>query len=331
MRGMDWVQAFSCPERVNRGLKDKGLRLAMDHSPDPSHLLSPMALRRLARSCLLEDCPHFDWAGAVVGEGRRLATILLKSPGVLAGIPFAVAVFQELGLRANWLRTEGEWIGDPCPVAQIWGPARHLLLAERPVLNLLGRAGAIASVCRRATERASSLGWRGALAGTRKTAPGLRLLEKHAMAVGGAQPHRLGLGDLIMVKDNHLAVVGDVDKAVRDARAFAGIFCKVEVEVSSLEEARQAARARADIVMLDNLTPQGVRETARALKEEFPTLLIEASGGITEETLPLYLCPFVDVISLGSFTQNFTALDFSMRIEPEIGGEPEPDSGIPSD
>ncbi|XP_051884879.1 nicotinate-nucleotide pyrophosphorylase [carboxylating]-like [Pristis pectinata] len=295
----------------------------MELIADTSHLLPPSSLSRLARQWLLEDSPQLDWAGAVVGERPVGATLLLKSPGVLAGSPFAQAVFREAGCRFRWLRRDGEDLKPVCTVACVWGPARTLLLAERAALNVLARASGVATSCRSAQELARSLGWSGRLAGTRKTTPGFRLVEKHAMAVGGVETHRYGLGDLLMLKDNHLVVVGDIAKAVREARMIASVYNKIEVESRSLEEARQAALAGADIVMLDNFTPQGVLEAARALKKEFPRLLIEASGGITQENLPLYLSPHVDVISLGSFTQQLTALDFSMKVLPELGSDPE--------
>ncbi|XP_059809179.1 nicotinate-nucleotide pyrophosphorylase [carboxylating]-like [Hypanus sabinus] len=300
----------------------------MEAMTDPAHLLPPHSLRCLARQWLLEDSHQLDWAGAVVGERSVGAALLLKSPGVLAGSPFAQAIFQETGCRFHWLKQDGEHLEPVCTVAHIWGPARALLLAERVALNVLGRASGIATSCRSAQELAYSLGWGGRLAGTRKTTPGFRLVEKHAMVVGGVDTHRYSLGDLIMLKDNHMAVVGDIAKGVRQARVIAGIYNKIEVEARSLDEARQAALAGTDIVMLDNFPPQELQEAARALKEEFPGLLIEASGGITQDNLPVYLSPHINVISLGAFTQRLTAIDFSMKVLPELGSGPESRSFI---
>ncbi|XP_069750340.1 nicotinate-nucleotide pyrophosphorylase [carboxylating]-like isoform X1 [Narcine bancroftii] len=292
-------------------------------SLDPGHALPATALQRLARMWLREDAPQMDWAGAVVGEQTVGARVLLKSTGVLAGLPFVQAIFTELGLCWHWLWPEGGEPRPPCEVGRVWGPARSLLLAERAALNTLAHAGGVATACWRARLLAEARGWPGVLAGTRKTTPGLRLVEKHAMLVGGVSGHRFDLGDLLMLKDNHLAVVGNIAKAVRDARTMAGVFRKVEVEARSLDQARQAAAAGADIVMLDNFTPQELLEAARGLREEFPALLIEASGGITEENLPNYLLPCVDIVSMGAFTQSITALDFSMKVDPELGGIPE--------
>ncbi|XP_069750349.1 nicotinate-nucleotide pyrophosphorylase [carboxylating]-like isoform X2 [Narcine bancroftii] len=248
-------------------------------SLDPGHALPATALQRLARMWLREDAPQMDWAGAVVGEQTVGARVLLKSTGVLAGLPFVQAIFTELGLCWHWLWPEGGEPRPPCEVGRVWGPARSLLLAERAALNTLAHAGGVATACWRARLLAEARGWPGVLAGTRKTTPGLRLVEKHAMLVGGVSGHRFDLGDLLMLKDNHLAVVGNIAKELLEA--------------------------------------------ARGLREEFPALLIEASGGITEENLPNYLLPCVDIVSMGAFTQSITALDFSMKVDPELGGIPE--------
>ncbi|XP_067883726.1 nicotinate-nucleotide pyrophosphorylase [carboxylating]-like [Heterodontus francisci] len=293
----------------------------MSTQPDLANLLHPASLRRLAQDWLREDTPHFDYGGFVVGERRQTAGLLLKSPGVLAGGPFAQAVFEEVGCSVEWLRREGSTVLPVCRVATVRGKARHLLLGERVALNCVARASGIASASRRVAELAAQAGWGGHIAGTRKTTPGFRLVEKYAMMVGGVASHRYDLSSLIMLKDNHVVAAGNIAKAVGDGRKVGGVFTKIEVEARSLDEAREAARAGADIVMLDNFTAQGVLAGASALKEEFPGVLIEASGGITEENVTQYLSPHVDIISLGSLTQNYSCLDFSLKIDREQGAD----------
>ncbi|XP_067833335.1 nicotinate-nucleotide pyrophosphorylase [carboxylating]-like [Heptranchias perlo] len=291
----------------------------METPPDLCHLLHPVTLRHLAQDWLREDVPHFDYGGFAVGERRETAELLLKSPGVLAGAPFFQAVFEELGCAVEWRQREGVPLQPVCQVASVRGKVRHILLGERVALNCLARASGIASACRRVVELAEGAGWQGQLAGTRKTTPGFRLVEKFAMMVGGVSTHRYDLSSMIMLKDNHVRSAGDVAQAVRDGRKVGGLFTKIEVESRSLEEAREAARAGADIVMLDNFTPQGALGTAQLLKAEFPGVLIEASGGISEDTLGQYFSSHVDIISLGSLTQNVTALDFSLKLVGEQG------------
>ncbi|XP_078065050.1 nicotinate-nucleotide pyrophosphorylase [carboxylating]-like [Mustelus asterias] len=306
----------------------------MEDRADLAHLLPPPTLRRLAREWLAEDCPHFDYGGFAAGEGRASAALLLKSAGVLAGCPFVEAVFQELGCQLEWLQPEGAGLLPVCRVATARGKARHLLLAERVALNVVARASGIASACRRVAETARRAGWQGHLAGTRKTTPGFRLVEKYAMLVGGVSSHRQDLSSLIMLKDNHVSAAGDISKAVSDGRKVGGVFTKIEVESRSLAEARVAALAGADIVMLDNFSPQEALAAAETLKAEYPGLLIEASGGITEGNVGEYFSPHLDIISLGCLTQNYAALDFSLKIVREPGldngaGEEGPRSDIP--
>ncbi|XP_074428052.1 nicotinate-nucleotide pyrophosphorylase [carboxylating], partial [Larus michahellis] len=174
-------------------------------APDLSSLLPPYKLRALARAWLEEDAPSPDPASSVVGLAPRRAELLCKSEGVLAGCPFAEAAWGEAGCRVSWRVAEGS----PLPpgrtvVAEVEGPGAGLLLAERVALNCLGRCSGVATAAARAVAVARGAGWTGTVAGTRKTTPGFRLAEKYALAVGGADPHRHGLGGLLMLKDNHL-------------------------------------------------------------------------------------------------------------------------------
>ncbi|XP_031723087.1 nicotinate-nucleotide pyrophosphorylase [carboxylating] [Anarrhichthys ocellatus] len=286
-----------------------------------AHSIPPHTLTRLAREWLAEDTPNFDLAGVCVGSQEVEARLLCKTPhSVLAGSPFFTAVFTEVGCTVDWIHPEGAEIGPNAITltAVVRGPARCLLLGERPALNCLARASGIATRCSQLQAMATVRGWHGEVAGTRKTTPGFRLVEKYAMLVGSVSMHRQDLSGMVMLKDNHVWASGSITQAVKAARSVSGFSSKIEVECRSAEEGREAAGAGADIVMLDNFQPQELHGAAHALKEEFPTLLIEASGGVTPENLALYLSPYVDIISLGCITQGCPVVDFSLKVQKPV-------------
>ncbi|KAG5855030.1 nicotinate-nucleotide pyrophosphorylase [carboxylating]-like [Anguilla rostrata] len=285
---------------------------------DLAHIIPPQALSRLAREWLAEDTPNFDPAGVCVGSKEVRATLLCKSPGsVLAGCPFFTEVFSELGCTVDWIYREGQTLGMELvtQTAVVRGPARCVLLGERPALNCLARTSGIATRCRQLLDIAQTECWKGQLAGTRKTTPGFRLVEKYAMLVGGISMHRYDLSGMVMLKDNHVWASGSITQAVRDARTVCGFSSKIEVECRSDEEAIEAATAGADIIMLDNYTPQVLHTAALSLKKQFPSVLIEASGGVTPLSLPLYFSSNVDIISMGCITQGCPTVDFSLKVQ----------------
>lgn len=294
--------------------KDDSGTLERIHNPSFLHVLSPASLKHMAREWLKEDVPSFDYAGFVVGEKEEKAIILQKESGVLAGQPFVDAVFKELDCQVEWHVPEGSYVEPIKTVATVTGKVRHLLLGERVSLNCLTRASGIASTARRMALIAAKCGWKGEVAGTRKTTPGFRLVEKYALLVGGVSTHRHDLSSMIMLKDNHIWTAGNITQAVKDARVVGGFSTKIEVECRSYEEALEAAAAGAEIVMLDNFSPQTASSTAKDLKDKFPALTVEISGGITEATLATYCVDNVDVISLGKLTQGYQALDLSFKI-----------------
>ncbi|RLV73214.1 hypothetical protein DV515_00017141 [Chloebia gouldiae] len=198
------------------------------------------------------------------------------------------------------------WRGPPSPrpfsgcrvVAEVEGPAAGVLAGERVALNILGRCSGVASMAARAVGVARARGWAGVVAGTRKTTPGFRLAEKYALGVGGADPHRAGLGGLIMLKDNHRALAaatGGLEQMILGVRQAGGFTRRLEVECSSAEEALAAAGAGADIILLDNLAPQELHAAAAQVKAAHPGVTVEASGGIVLETLPQFLGPHIDM------------------------------------
>ncbi len=253
----------------------------------------------------------------MVGDRQESAVLLCKSPGVLCGKPFFDLIFSELGCTVEWgAVSEGDSL-QPDPVqevARVTGPANKLLQGERTALNMLTRASGIASYARDLSEEAKSLGWNGEIAGTRKTTPGFRMVEKYALLVGGISTHRYDLSQMVMLKDNHVWAAGSVSGAVQKAREAAGFSIKIEVECRSLVEARDAANAGAEIVMLDNFEPAALEKASAALKEEYSHLIIEASGGIRKDTLHHYCLPSVDVVSTSKTTQGYGCVNFSLKL-----------------
>ncbi len=266
----------------------------LDHG-SLEHLL-PVSWKPQITAWLAEDTPSFDVGGFVVGDQPRTATLWGKSAGILAGVPFFNEVFAQCGCTVEWHAREGSHIeshGSKVAMATVSGPARGLLEGERVALNILARCSGIATTSRRLLISLRSAGYKGTLAGTRKTTPGFRLVEKYGMLVGGADTHRMDLSTMTMLKDNHVWSRGSITQAVKAAKAAGGFSLKVEVEVQSEEEADEAIEAGADVVMLDNFTGEGVKVTSRSLKEKWAGkrhFLLEVSGGLTEENAGAYIC-----------------------------------------
>ena len=286
-----------------------------------AHCLPP-SFRDEVRGWIREDCPNIDIGGFVVGDKAETAHLLCKQSGHLAGVPFAQAVFEELGLSTTWNFEEGAYMDTTASssgkvvVCVVMGKCKDILHAERTALNILSRASGIASACRKAASIAKENGWHGHVAGTRKTTPGFRTVEKYALIVGGCATHRQDLSQMVMLKDNHIWSAGSIASAVGKAKVAAGFSIKIEVECQSVDEACEAAAAGSDIVMLDNFTHDGIHAAAAAVKAAHPHVLIEASGGITESTMHLYMGPHIDILSRGSLTQGYSCLDFSLKIIP---------------
>jgi len=266
---------------------------------------------------LREDVGHHDVTNQVPGEttGRLVA----KEAGVVAGLEAARAVFEYLGVTVTDSAAAGDRIDAGDAVLEVVGPAREVLRGERVAVNIAGHASGIATKTHEAVEAARDGAPAGddvRVAGTRKTTPGLRGVEKRAVVAGGGDTHRLDLSHMVMVKDNHVAEMG-LESAVEHFRERASFATKVEVEVETVEQAPRAAEAGADIVLLDNMDPETTAEAVDLLRETADDLgrevLAEASGGITVETVPDYAATGVDVISMGSLTHSAPTLDLSFR------------------
>lgn len=182
------------------------------HSSSLHHILTPSSLRHMVREWLKEDTPSFDFAGFVVGEKEETAVILMKQAGVFAGRPFVDAIFRELDCNVQWHINEGDYVEPIATIATVTGKVRHLLLGERVALNCVTRASGIATLARRVAEKAAGHGWKGEVAGTRKTTPGFRMVEKYALLVGGVSTHRYDLSSMIMLKDNHIWTAGSISQ-----------------------------------------------------------------------------------------------------------------------
>lgn len=288
----------------------------LEHAVRPyefRHLLSPYC-KQLVLSWLQEDIPSFDYAGVVVGDNTEEAILLCKSPGVLCGVPFVDMIFRELGCSLEWKCSEGDDVVSICEVARVKGPANKLLQGERTSLNVLSRASGIATYARELHKEVQRLGWKGEVAGTRKTTPGFRMVEKYALLVGGISTHRYDLSQMVMLKDNHIWAAGSVREAVKKARSAGGFSIKIEVECRSIKEANEAAEAGAEVVMLDNFEPLALEKASSELKVKFPHLVVEASGGIQKDTLAQFCQPSVDVVSLSKTTQGYGTVNFSLKL-----------------
>ncbi|KAF8852336.1 putative nicotinate-nucleotide pyrophosphorylase [Acephala macrosclerotiorum] len=294
--------------------------MALQHGK-PANLL-PVHWKSQITAWFAEDTPSFDYGGFVVGDDERTATLFGKSRGVLAGVPFFDEVFAHAGCTVKWHMPEGIWVEPGAKgkiaVATVTGPVRKLLLGERVALNTLARCSGVATKSRMMEELVRGAGYRGILAGTRKTTPGFRLVEKYGMIVGGVDGHRHDLSSMIMLKDNHIWARGSITEAVKAAKAAGGFALKVEVEVDNEKDADEAITAGADIIMLDNFDGDGLKVAAQSIKQRWAgkrEFLLECSGGLTPENVSTYINNDIDIISTSSIHQGVPHVDFSLKID----------------
>jgi nicotinate-nucleotide pyrophosphorylase (carboxylating) len=270
------------------------------------------AVEAIIRLALSEDIGRGDITteSTVPAANQGQAVILQKAPGVLCGLPVVEAVFGMLDprVRVEALAEEGSW-GDSREVARITGPARAILTGERTALNFLQRLSGVATMSRRAKEAVEGTG--ATVIDTRKTTPGHRALEKYAVRVGGCRNHRAGLDDAVLIKDNHIRAAGSIRAAVEGARNRIGPAQKIEVEVTNRAELDEALASGAELIMLDNHTPEALRDAVRYVASRAK---LEASGGITLTNLREIAQTGIDYISLGALTHSAGSLDFSLEI-----------------
>jgi nicotinate-nucleotide pyrophosphorylase (carboxylating) len=255
-------------------------------------------------------------AAAVIPANSTVkAEVIAKERGVVAGIKEATYLMEYLGLIVRAKVADGEKIKDKQVLMQISGDAQTILSGERTMLNLLSRMSGIATKTRMLIEKLEKVNAKTKIAATRKSAPGLLYFDKKAVIIGGGDSHRSHLDDMILIKDNHLAIIGSVEEAVKRAKANASFTKKIEIEVTNIEDALKAAKAGADIIMLDNFSPKQAKAAGEALGQAgFGKVMLEVSGGITVENLLDYASAQVDIISMGELTHSVKALDISLEI-----------------
>ena len=267
---------------------------------------------------LAEDIGQGDITTALTipAENMSEAQVVAKEAGVAAGIEEAKVLLESLGLKVETLASDGEKINPKQTLMKIRGNTRTILSTERTILNIVSRMSGIATTTRRLVEKLQKAKLGTKIACTRKTAPGLLYLDKKAVLVGGGDTHRLHLDDMVLIKDNHIAVAGSIEVAVKRAKEVGSFTKKIEVEVSSVEDALAAAKAGADIIMLDNFSPKQVEKAVSRLEEAAFSgkVLIEASGGITAENILEFASKQVDIVSLGELTHSAKTLDLSLEI-----------------
>jgi nicotinate-nucleotide pyrophosphorylase (carboxylating) len=274
-------------------------------------------LEERIKQILVEDIGQGDvTVGAIIPAGLIVkAVVIAKEEGVAAGIEEAIALVAYLGLKVHTKIVDGENIKNKQVILELTGDAQTILSAERTLLNIISRMSGIATSTRRLKEKLKEVTSTAIIAATRKSAPGLLYFDKKAVIIGNGDPHRLHLDDMVLIKDNHIAIVGSVEVAVKKAKQNISFSKKIEVEVTTDHDALKAAQAGADIIMLDNFFPHQIKNVNEILKKNgFRSVLLEASGGIKEENILEYASTGVDILSLGELTHSPKALDFSLEI-----------------
>jgi nicotinate-nucleotide pyrophosphorylase (carboxylating) len=278
-----------------------------------------LIIEPIVRAALLEDLGRAGdiTTDAIVPEDATVeAVITARQAGVVAGLDAALIAFElvDPGLRIERIRADGARISRGEVVARITGRARGVLSAERTALNLLSRMSGIATATRALAEVIAQ--YKAKIVCTRKTTPGLRALEKHAVRLGGGANHRFGLDDAMLIKDNHIALAGGVRAALESARLHAGHLVKIELEVDTLDQLAEGLEVGVDAVLLDNMTPETMR---RAVAMVDGRAITEASGRITRENAPAVAASGVDLISCGWITHSAPILDLGLDISADPG------------
>ena len=275
--------------------------------------------REILKGYLIEDTGKGDITSeALIPDTDSYAEIYAKDNGVISGLEEAAFIFGYAGAQAVLTASDGETVTAGRKIMEIRGKAKAILLAERTALNIIGRMSGIATKTNRLVRKIHSLNSAVRVAGTRKTAPGARAIDKKAIAAGGGDPHRFDLSDAFLIKDNHLVLCGAAE-AIRKAREYSA-YKKIEIETETPAEALAAAKAGADIIMLDNMEPGQVSEasmliTNAGLRDQ---VIIEISGGINGNSLESYAVLDIDIISMGALTHSVRNFDVSLEMKPGV-------------
>ena len=266
-----------------------------------------------------DDAPFGDiTSNAVIPEISCNAVIKAEQAGIIAGLHEVSILFSHFGISVEHLAKDGDEVYQNDIILSLFGDAKKILLVERTALNIIGRMSSIATQTRKMADIVSSVNPRCRVAATRKTCPGFQVFDKKAVQVGGGDPHRMNLSDGILIKDNHLALVS-LKSAIRAAKRVSGNK-KIEIEVETADDALIAARAGADIIMLDNMSPDKITKTIAVLSQEGlrDRILIELSGGINENSLITYAALDVDMISMGFLTHSVCNFSVNLEIIPRV-------------
>ncbi|WP_407723743.1 carboxylating nicotinate-nucleotide diphosphorylase [Ruminococcus sp. JL13D9] len=277
-------------------------------------MINSIYVDNIIKTALLEDINYLDCATdyLIDDEQENTARFLAKSDGVLCGINIALRVFEILqpqGFTAEVYKNDGDVLQKGDIIAEIHGKTKAILKGERTALNLIQHMSGVATATAKAVELVK--GTNASIADTRKTLPGLRPLQKYAVTVGGGKNHRYNLSDAAMLKDNHVDAGGGIAAAVAKLKARLGHMTKIELEVRNLDELGQALEAGVDVIMLDNMSTEMMRDAVAITNGR---ALLEASGGITDDRIREIAETGVDIISMGALTHSVTAFDISLKI-----------------
>ena len=276
-------------------------------------MLNKIYVDNLINNALLEDINYVDVATdyLIPDEQEGSAQFIAKADGVLCGLDVALRVFEILqpDFKAEVFKKDGDVLKKGDIIAKVYGKTKNILKGERTALNLIQHMSGVATATNKAVK--ISEGTKATIADTRKTLPGLRPIEKYAVTVGGGRNHRYNLSDCAMLKDNHVDAGGGITNAVKTLKAKLGHTVKIELEVRNLEELREALEAQVDIIMLDNMSCEDMK---KAVEITDGRAKLEASGGITDETLYDIAQTGVDIISMGAITHSVKAFDISLKI-----------------
>ncbi|MHB2166026.1 carboxylating nicotinate-nucleotide diphosphorylase [Alsobacter sp. R-9] len=277
--------------------------------------INPLLIGEAVRRALDEDLGRagdITTLATIPASATAEAVIATRKPGVVAGLPVAAAAFAAFDptVRFDPDRTDGDRLAPGDVVARISGPARSVLSAERVALNFLGRMSGIATLTHAFAQAVAHTNAR--IVCTRKTTPTLRAFEKYAVRCGGGSNHRYGLDDAVLIKDNHIAVAGGIGPALRAAKGAVGHLVKIEIEVDTLDQLDEVLAEGADVVLLDNMGPDLLREAVRRVAGRMAT---EASGGVNLQTVAAIAETGVDMISVGALTHSAPVLDLGLDVD----------------
>ena len=277
---------------------------------------NPRDADEIIKNALREDIGKGDITTASIIPAQHLSSAVLtaKESFIIAGLPFAERTLYlvDRGIQFRSLKREGSRVKKGEMIASIRGKTKSILMAERVMLNIVQRMSGIATLTDNFVRCVQ--GFKARIVDTRKTAPGLRYLDKYAVRAGGGENHRFGLYDAILIKDNHIEAAGGISRAVKLARTKSGKGCRVEVETGTLAEVRAALLSGADIIMLDNMPLERMRKALKLIRKESGKVTIEASGNVGLQNVRTIAKTGVDIISVGALTHSVRAADMSLRI-----------------